>query len=113
MPAANTLANEISQENRQDHPVVQHLQTQVANAFVLYANYKHYHWQTFGPNFRDLHLMFDEFAVATLATADEIAGRVRMIGQDVQCVQLQDFQKNAGVQSSQAGQSMREMVEEA
>ena len=113
MPATRTLSNEVSQENKSDHPVVQHLQKQVANAFVLYANYKHYHWQTFGPNFRDLHLMFDEFAVATLATADEIAERVRMIGQDVQCVQLQDFQKKASVQSSQAGQSMRDMVQEA
>ena len=62
MPAPRTIAKEISQENREDHPVVQHLQRQVANSFVLYANYKHYHWQTYGPLFRDLHLMFDEFA---------------------------------------------------
>lgn len=39
--AQTTLAREISQENRDDHPVVQHLQREVANAFVLYANYKH------------------------------------------------------------------------
>jgi len=85
MPATRTaLAKDVSQENREDHPVVQHLQRQVANAFVLYANYKHYHWQTFGPFFRDLHLMFDEFAKDVLDTADEFAERVRMIGQDVQ-----------------------------
>src|SRR6266545_1190190 len=76
MPATRTLAGEVSQENRGDHPVVQHLQRQVANAFVLYANYKHYHWQTFGPLFRDLHLMFDEFAKDTLGTIDEMAERV-------------------------------------
>jgi starvation-inducible DNA-binding protein len=112
MPATN-LVKETSQENSASHPVVQHLQRQVANAFVLYANYKHYHWQTFGPLFRDLHLMFDEFAEHTLATADEMAERVRMIGQDLQCVQLKDFQKLANIQSSQPGQSMREMIEEA
>jgi len=44
-------AKDVSQENREDHPVVRHLQRQVANALVLYANYKHYHWQTFGPLF--------------------------------------------------------------
>src|SRR5438105_9408892 len=109
MPAPRTTVSELSQENRQDHPVVQHLQRELANAFVLYANYKHYHWQTFGPLFRDLHLMFDEFALATLATADEMAERIRMIGQDVQCVQLRQFQETASIQSSQAGQSMREM----
>jgi len=113
MPATRTLAGEVSQENRGDHPVVQHLQRQVANAFVLYANYKHYHWQTFGPLFRDLHLMFDEFAKDTLGTIDEMAERVRMIGQDVQNVQLKEMQEAANVHSAVKGQSMREMLEEA
>src|SRR5215471_21788703 len=83
MAATRTLASEISKANREDHPVVQHLQREVANAFVLYANYKHYHWQTFGPLFRDLHLMFDEFADAVREGIDEMAERIRMIGQDV------------------------------
>jgi starvation-inducible DNA-binding protein len=113
MPASKTLANEISQENRENHPVVQHLQTQVANAFVLYANYKHYHWQTFGPLFRDLHLMWDEFAKETLGTVDELAERIRMIGQDVKPVQLRDMQERANVHSAGANQNMREMIQEA
>ena len=113
MPANQTSAREISQENRQDHPVVQHLQREVANAFVLYANYKHYHWQTYGPLFRDLHLMFDEFAEHTLGTIDQLAERVRMIGQDLTAVQLSQYQKAASVQSADAGQSMKEMIEEA
>jgi len=114
MPATRTvLAKDVSQENREDHPVVQHLQRQVANAFVLYANYKHYHWQTFGPLFRDLHLMFDEFAKTVLDTADDFAERVRMIGQDVHNVQLRQMQETATVQSAAANQSMREAIEEA
>ena len=76
------LSDDISKENNPTSDVVEHLQRQVANAFVLYANYKHYHWQTFGPLFRDLHLMFDEFAQAVLATVDDFAERLRMIGQD-------------------------------
>ena len=107
------LAKDVSQENREDHPVVQHLQRQVANSLVLYANYKHYHWQTFGPLFRDLHLMFDEFANNVLGTADEFAERVRMIGQDVQHVQLRQMQDAASVQSASANQSMRDAIEEA
>jgi starvation-inducible DNA-binding protein len=114
MPTTRTaLAKDVSQENREDHPVVQHLQRQVANAFILYANYKHYHWQTFGPLFRDLHLMFDEFAKDVLGTADEFAERVRMIGQDVQNVQLRQMQEAASVQSASTNQSMREAIEEA
>ena len=114
MPATRTvLAKDVSQENREDHPVMQHLQRQVANAFVLYANYKHYHWQTFGPLFRDLHLMFDEFAKSVLETTDEFAERIRMIGPDVQNVQLRQMQDAASVHSAVAGQSLREMIEEA
>src|SRR5262245_41764957 len=75
-------AEEISQENQPYNPVVMQLQRQVANAYILYTNYKHYHWNTYGPLFRDLHLLFDEFATAVLKTADEFAERVRMIGQD-------------------------------
>jgi len=113
VPSTQTLARELSRENREDHPVVQHLQRQVANAFVLYANYKHYHWQTFGPLFRDLHLMFDEFANQTIETIDEMAERIRMIGQDIQNVQLKQMQEAANVHSAVEGQSMREMMEEA
>jgi starvation-inducible DNA-binding protein len=108
-----SLARDLSQENREDHPVIQHLQRQVANTFVLYANYKHYHWQTFGPLFRDLHLMFDEFAKGVLDTIDDMAERIRMIGQDVENVQLKQMQEAADVHSAVAGQSMREMIEEA
>jgi starvation-inducible DNA-binding protein len=114
MPATRAvLAKDISQENQEDHPVVQHLQRQVANAFVLYANYKHYHWQTFGPLFRELHLMFDEFATEVLGTIDELAERIRMIGPDLQNVQLKQMQEAASVHSASASQTIREMIEEA
>jgi len=113
MPAPRTLAQEVSRENREDNPVVRNLQRQVSNAFLLYANYKHYHWQLFGPVFHDLHLMFDEFAGAVLKTADEFAERVRMIGQDVESVQLREMQEAANVQASHKGQSVREMIEES
>jgi starvation-inducible DNA-binding protein len=113
MPQTNTKAEDVNRENRAGHPVVKHLQTQVANAFVLYANYKHYHWQTYGPLFRDLHLMFDEFAASALETIDQMAERIRMIGQDIACVQLRDMQESADIQSAAKDQSMRGMLEEA
>lgn len=114
MPTTRPIpAMEFSRENREDHPVVRHLQRQVANAFVLYANYKQYHWQTYGPLFRDLHLMFDEFATAVLATADDFAERIRMIGPDIRYMQLKQMQEAATVHGTAAGQSLREMLQEA
>lgn len=111
MPVNQETAREISRENEQSNPVVQHLQRQLANAFVLYANYKHYHWYTYGPLFRDLHKLFDEFAGEVLATTDRMAERVRMIGQDP-VTGLRRLQDTASVQSA-TGRDMREMVEEA
>ena len=106
------IAEEISRENDPESPVVEHLQRQVANALVLYLNYKHYHWQTYGPMFRDLHLLFDDFAKPVLDTIDEFAERVRMIGQDP-IASPQEMLGTASVKVAAHGQTMRQMIEEA
>lgn len=111
-PQKETIVEEISRENSADNPVVAHLQRQVANALVLYLNYKHYHWQTYGPMFRDLHLLFDDFAKAVLETIDEFAERVRMIGQDP-VASPQEMLGAASVKVATRGQTMREMIQEA
>ncbi len=111
MPVNQETVREISRENEQGNPVVQHLQRQLANAFVLYANYKHYHWYTYGPLFRDLHKLFDNLAEEVLETSDQFAERIRMIGQDP-VTGLRRYQDTATVQSA-SGRDMREMVEEA
>jgi starvation-inducible DNA-binding protein len=107
-----TIARELSSENTADSPVVEALRRQVANAFVLYANYKHYHWQTYGPLFRDLHKLFDKFGESVLGTVDELAERIRMIGQDPPS-RLGEMQELAGVEAAAAGGTMRDMIEEA
>ena len=106
------VARDVSRENTPDSPVVQALRQQTANAFVLYANYKHYHWQTFGPLFRDLHKLFDELALEVLSTVDEFAERVRMIGQNPPA-HLLESASVASVPPTAAHTTMREMVEEA
>jgi starvation-inducible DNA-binding protein len=108
----SAIARHISADNTAESPVVRSLRTQVANAFLLYLNYKHYHWQTYGPLFRDLHKLFDRFAKDVLETVDPLAERIRMIGQDppahpIEAVDL------ASVSPSAPHSTMREMVEEA
>ena len=107
-----TLARDVSRENTPASPVVENLRRQVANAFVLHLNYKHYHWQTFGPLFRDLHLLFDEFGGAVLASIDELAERVRMIGQDPPA-RLNEIGDLATVAPAAPHSTMSEMAEEA
>lgn len=110
--ANRKAARAISRENTPDSPVVRHLQRQLANAFLLYSNYKRYHWQTYGPLFRDLHLVFDEFAGEVLDTLDPIAERLRMIGQDPVAGPTEVL-KTASVKPASLAQTMREMVTEA
>ena len=112
---ANTKANiaeKLNQHNKPTDAIVTSLQQQVANAFILYLNYKHYHWQTFGPLFRDLHRLFDEFAGEVYGTIDELAERVRMIGQNP-VSRIEEFLQTASIKSAVAGSDMREMIREA
>jgi starvation-inducible DNA-binding protein len=106
------IARELSAENSADSPVVQQLRRQVANALVLYMNYKHYHWQTYGPLFRDLHKIFDEFAENVLETLDPLAERIRMIGQDPPAHPMEAVDL-ATVAQAAPHSTMREMVDEA
>jgi starvation-inducible DNA-binding protein len=110
--SAAAATDELTRENKADSPVVQALRRQAANAFVLYANYKHYHWQTYGPHFRDLHKLFDKFAEEVLETLDSLAERVRMIGPDPPAHPL-EMTDLASVAPAAPGSTMREMVEEA
>lgn len=60
--------------------VVDHLNAELASAFMLSLNAKRYHWMVTGPHFRDYHLRFDDLHEAVQATVDELAERVRMLG---------------------------------
>jgi starvation-inducible DNA-binding protein len=111
-PNVTEIARDLSRENRPESPVVSHLRRQVANAFVLYANFKHYHWQTYGPHFRDLHKLFDNFAESVLESIDPLAERMRMIGQDppAHLTRLADL---ATVSVAAPEGTVAEMIEEA
>ena len=61
------------------NPVVAALQREQASALVLFLNYKKYHWLTFGPHFRDLHLLFEEHGNQILESVDELAERALMV----------------------------------
>ncbi len=52
----------------------------IADALALYVKTKNFHWHLYGPQFRDLHLLFDEQVEAILDSVDVMAERVRRIG---------------------------------
>lgn len=106
------VAQASAQSSGPGEMVAGHLHKQVANAFILFANYKHYHWQTFGPLFGDLHLFFDDLANSVLGTVEELAERLRIIGQNP----VSDYRvvlEMSRIRPSRPGQTMKEMVMEA
>ena len=54
----------------------------LADYFALYLKTKNYHWHVAGPQFRDLHLLFDEQSAELFALTDVVAERVRKNGGD-------------------------------
>ena len=60
--------------------IIDHLNAELATAFVLALNAKRYHWTVAGPHFRDYHLRFEELYTAADSTVDELAERIRMVG---------------------------------
>jgi len=52
----------------------------LADTYALYLKTKNFHWHVSGPHFRDYHLMLDDQATQILGSTDQIAERVRKIG---------------------------------
>ena len=59
--------------------VIEHLNLELATAFVQSFNARRYHWMVSGPHFRDYHLRFSDLYEAVDGTIDELAERVRML----------------------------------
>lgn len=92
--------------------VIEALNREQANTLVAYLNYKKYHWLTFGPLFRELHLLFEEQGAEIFAMLDELAERALMLdGQPV--ADPAAYLPTATVQPSSGKLSVREMIEEA
>jgi starvation-inducible DNA-binding protein len=92
--------------------VVATLQRQQANALVAYLNYKKYHWLSYGPLFRDIHLMLDEQATLVYDTIDEFAERAIMVG-GAPLGDPADYFPSASVKPSKGKLSLDQMIAEA
>jgi starvation-inducible DNA-binding protein len=92
--------------------IVATLQRQQANALVAYLNYKKYHWLSYGPLFRDIHLLLDEQAAQVYATIDELAERAIMIG-GAPLGDPADYLPSSSVKPSKGKLSLDEMIAEA
>jgi len=62
-------------------PVTEGLKRVLADTYTLYLKTQNYHWNVEGRHFRSLHLMFEEQYTELAAANDEIAERIRALGE--------------------------------
>ncbi len=60
------------------------LKAVLADSYALRLKTQNYHWNVEGPNFRALHVMFEEQYNELAAAIDEIAERIRALGERIE-----------------------------
>lgn len=55
------------------------LKVLLADSYTLYLQTHNFHWNVTGPQFRELHLMFEEHYTELATAVDEIAERIRTL----------------------------------
>jgi len=59
--------------------IAEGLQRLLADSYTLYLQTHNFHWNVTGPQFRELHLMFEEHYTELATAVDEIAERIRTL----------------------------------
>jgi starvation-inducible DNA-binding protein len=81
----------------------------LADSYTLYLKTHNYHWNVEGPQFNTLHLMFETHYTELAIAVDEIAERIRALGEKAPG-SYSEFQKLASVEEAKGGESAEEMI---
>ena len=78
----------------------------LADTYTLYLKTHNFHWNVTGPMFNTLHLMFEQQYTELAAAVDEIAERIRALGEPApgsyaQFAELSSIKEEIGVPSAE------------
>ncbi len=68
----------INAEDR--NKIAEGLKALLADSYTLYLQTHNFHWNVTGPQFRELHLMFEEHYTELATAVDDVAERIRTLG---------------------------------
>ena len=93
----------IPEDKRKD--IAKGLSRLLADSYTLYLKTHNYHWNVTGPQFRTLHLMFEEQYTELAQAVDSIAERIRSLGEPApgsyaQFATLSSVQEETGLPSA-------------
>lgn len=90
--------------------IAEGLKTLLADSYTLYLQTHNFHWNVTGPQFRELHLMFEEHYTELATAVDEIAERIRTLGVAAPGT-YKAFATLANIQEAEGVPSASEMVD--
>lgn len=98
----------ISASNRET--IAEGLKRLLADSYTLYLQTHNFHWNVTGPQFRELHLMFEEHYTELATAVDEIAERIRTLGMAAPGT-YKAFAQLSSIDEVEGVPSAKEMVE--
>ena len=108
----DSMEPKIGLEKRDREGVVEILRRVQADEFVLYTKTLNYHWNIVGPEFTELHRLFEEQYEALDSIVDEVAERARVLGERA-IGTLAEFSKYTRLKEAPGSwPTAREMVED-
>lgn len=87
------------------------LNDHLANLYGLYVKTHNYHWNVHGMHFNSLHAMFQDQYTDLASAIDDIAERIRQLGQKVPA-SLELFAKNSSIEQGDENASHDFMVKD-
>jgi DNA-binding ferritin-like protein len=89
--------NSLRLDTEKAEQIITALNTDLADAYVLYHQLHKHHWNVEGAEFRDIHVFLQEAYEAVEAAADEVAERLQAIG-GVPHASMETLSENATVE---------------
>ncbi len=91
--------------------IIQTLESVLANSYAIAIKTQNYHWNVTGPNFKQLHLLFEEQYNEILVAIDNVAERIRTLGEKVDG-NLSFYKENSKYKPGNQNLSDKEMIQD-
>jgi len=95
----------------QRHEIAGGLSKLLADSYTLYVKTHNFHWNVTGPNFAELHKMFEKQYLDLANAVDDIAERIRALGEFAPA-SYTEFQKLTSVKEETGHPKAEEMIEQ-
>ena len=92
-------------------PVIEGLKNVLADNYALYLKTQNYHWNVEGPNFKGLHLLFEEQYTDLAGAIDTVAELIRGLGEKAPGT-FDTYIKRTSIKSGNENASAQQMIQD-